>query len=246
MPSSLASDTQRMQLLPQRWTERLTAALLILYCVAQVATIVTRIASGTDQPDAANSLAMLSANHSWYVASKIANLIAAFLLLGLSVLLYRVFATFDETLAGLASVFLVAAGILWLFSSLAGLALAETVPGDQGASATYTYPSRAPGQTAPYAFPAIEPVRALAGRVGFTSVALALMLLSTLIVIARPLPRWIGWVGWPVSLAMFFIWDPEATAMHRLGGIALLVWLLLAAALLAWKGTTRPALADDH
>ena len=227
-------------MLSHRTVELLTALLLVLYCVAQVATIVTRIASGTDQPDAFSSLAMLSANHSWYVASKVANLTAAFLLLGLSVLIYQVFTAFDETLARMASVLFVAAGILWLLSSLAGLALAE-VSGTPASETTLLT-----NNLQPLAFYAIEPVRAIAGRVGFTAVALGLLALSILIAMAKPLPRWLGWAGLPIAAAMFFIWDPEATAMHRLGGSALLVWFLLVAGLLAWKGTAPMAPPRSH
>ena len=44
---------------------------------------------------------------------------------------------------------------------------------------------------------AIEAVRSVAGRVGFKAVAPAVLTLSILIVMASPLPRWLGW---PVCL----------------------------------------------
>ena len=49
---------------------------------------------------------------------------------------------------------------------------------------------------------------------------------------------WLGWAGWATAVAMLFIWDPEAAAMHRVGGVALLLWLLAVAGLLTWKGTS--------
>ena len=240
MGISLTPLTGRSPLLAQRTVELLTALVLVLYCVAQVVTIATRIASGTDQPDVTNSVLMLTVNHGWYVASKIANLVAAFLLLTLAVMLYRVFYACDRTLAGLSATLFLAAGVLWLFSSVAGLALAEIYGGPASESALLTRGSQFS------AFSTIEPVRAIAGRTGFTAAGLALISLSTLIALARPLPRWLGWSGWMIGLAMFFIWDPEATTMHRLGGAALLVWFLLVAVLLAWKGATKSELSGDY
>ncbi len=233
MQTAHSRNSTRHEVMSHRTAERITALLLFLYGIAQVVTIVTRIASGSDQPDAFSSIAMISANHSWYLASKIANLVAAFLLLGASVFIFQVFRPFDRTLALLASVLLGTAGIFWLHSSLAGLALAETygapVPETTGLSSNMQQ----------LAYLAIEPVRAIAGRVGFTAAALGLAAWSALIVFARPLPRWLGWAGWATAFAMLFIWDPEATAMHRLGGGALLIWLLLVAGLIAWKGTSE-------
>ncbi len=231
MQTSPIANDHRQGILAHRTLERFTAVLLIVYGIAQVITIVTRIASGADQPDALGSMAMISANHSWYLASKIANLAAAFVLLASAVPIFQVFRVHDQTLSLLTAVLLGTAGIFWLYSSLAGLALAEIY--GQGVAETAVLTSN-PEQ---FAFAAIEPVRAIAGRVGFTAAALAIAAWSALIVLAKPLPRWLGWAGWATAVAMFFIWDPEATALHRLGGGALLLWLLLVVGLLTWKGT---------
>ena len=226
-------NSNRQDVLPHRTSERIAALLLILYGIAQIITIVARIASSTDQPDALSSIAMISANHSWYIASKIANLIAAFLLLAASVFIFQVFRPSDRTLALLTALLLATAGIFWLHSSLAGMALAETYGAPLPETAVLSENVRQS------AFFAIEPVRAIAGRVGFTAAALGLASWSALIVFAGPLPRWLGWAGWATAIAMLFIWNPEAVAMHRLGGGALLIWLLVVAALLAWKGTAN-------
>jgi len=211
-----------------------TAALLVLYCVAQVVTIVTRIASGSDMESSAEAMAMITANHSWYLASKIANLVAAFLLLASGVLIYRIFRPFDHALALLAGAFFAVAASLWLLSSLAGLAIAEVLGGSSGPTAAYLAGSQSS------AFNAIEPVRAIAGRVGFTAAALALAFLGLLITFARPMPRWFGWAALPIAVAMLFIWDPGASAMHRIGGSALLLWFLAVAAWISLKGVGAP------
>ena len=83
-------------------------------------------------------------------------------------------------------------------------------------------------------------------KVRFISVALALALPGTLAAVARPMPPWIGWSGWLIVLAMFFIRDPNATEMHRLGGGVLLAWFLAVATLLFWKGTAQSTLPDYH
>ncbi len=239
MQTSSTPKIPRQAILSHRTLERLTAAILVFYCGAQVVTIVTRIASGADQPDALDSMAMISANHSWYLASKIANLVAAFLLLAASPLVFQVFRIHDRTLPLLAAVFLGAAGAFWLFSSLAGLALADILSKEAYGPSRIYYADDLSSQTTLYAFQAIEPVRAAAGRVGFTAAALGLAAWSATIVFAKPLPRWLGGAGWASAVAMFFIWEPEATAMHRAGGAALLGWLLVVAGLLTWKGTDR-------
>ena len=99
MLTTLIPESRRQEILSRRTLERLTAALLVLYCVAQVVTVITRIASGADQPDAFSSMVMISANHPWYLASKIANLVAAFLLLAASALIFQVFRAHDRTLS---------------------------------------------------------------------------------------------------------------------------------------------------
>ena len=220
-------------LLSDRAVQLITSSLLVLYCVAQVVTIVTRIASGSDTESSAESMAMIAANNSWYLASKISNLVAAFLLLASGVLIYLIFRPFDHALALLAGAFFAVAASLWLLSSLAGLAIAEVLGSGSGATATYVAGSQS---SAFNAFDAIEPVRAITGRVGFTAAALALAFLGILITFARPIPRWLGWAALPTAVAMLFIWDPDASAMHRLGGAALLLWFLAAAAWLALKG----------
>ena len=231
MLTSLIPESRRQEILSRRTLERLTAALLVLYCVAQVVTVITRIASGADQPDAFSSMVMISANHPWYLASKIANLVAAFLLLAASALIFQVFRAHDRTLSLLTAVLLGAAGIFWLHSSLAGLALADIYGSPARETAVLS------SNMQQFAFFAIEPVRAIAGRVGFTAAALGLAAWSAIFAFAKPLPWWLGWAGWVAAIAMLFIWDPEASAMHRLGGGALLLWLLMVAGLLAWKGT---------
>lgn len=223
-----------------RALERMAAALLVLYGIAQIVTIVTRIASGADQPDTLGSISMISANHTWYLASKIANLVAAFLLLAAAILIFQVFRSCDRTLSLLSAVLLGTAGIFWLYSSLAGLALAEIYGGAVQDIALLG----SGGQ--PFAFQAIEPVRATAGRVGFTAAALGLAALSSLFVVASPLPRWLGWAGWAIAIAMLFIWDPDAAVMHRLGGGVLLLWLLVVAGLLALKGTAHSIPGEQH
>ena len=260
MEISLTTQTGRPGLLSSRAVERLTALLLVLYCIAQVIAILARVASGTDQSDATFSIMMLTSNNTWYLAGQIANLAAAFLLITLAAMLYQVFSAGDKTLAMLSAVLFLAAGVCWLFSGVAGLALAEIYGTHLSPTATYTYP---PPDTAiltakplpetailtanppTSAYLVIEPLRSLAGRVAFTSAAIAVIVLGTLIALARPLPRWVGWLAWLVGLAMLFIWDPEATAMHRLGGMGFLAWFLLVAVMLAWKGTQQPTLSND-
>ncbi len=233
MNASPAIPNNTSSLFSHRSVARLTAVAIVLYGVFQVATIVTRLMSGSDQPDALDAAAMIAANHGWYLASKISNLAAALFLLVAAVGICRVFRELDPFLSLAAATFLGVAAIFWMFSSMMGLAVAEVVGAATAAAGVLT------GQSPEVVtFHALEPVRAMAGRVGFTAAALGLLPLSAIIGRWNMLPRWVrwfGWTGWVVAAAMFFIWDPGATAMHRLGGTGLLVWLLLLAGLLCWR-----------
>ena len=160
MRVTLPIETGQSQLLSQRTLERLAAFPLVLYCVAQIVTIVARITSGTDQPGAVSSLLLFSTNCSLYLASKVANLAAAFLLFAFSVLLYRVFNAYDRTWALLSATTLFAAGLFWLVSSLSRPALAE-IYGKSVSKTAVLATIRQPS----HCF-SIGPVRAMAGRSG--------------------------------------------------------------------------------
>ena len=238
MPDPTASGNPQSDIFSQRILERITACLFILYCILQVVSVATRVSSGADQEDALSSILMISVNHSWYLTNKIVGLAAAFVLVALAAFSYPTFSRHSRYLGLLAAVFLLTGGIMGLVSGLAGLALAQEYgqPAPGAAFLTASNPETV--------YAALEPLRALAGRAGFTAVALALLALSSLIALvkpAKPALRWVGWLGWPVGLLMLFIWIPEATFMHRLGGVGLLVWLLLAAVWLLWNGTANPA-----
>ena len=240
MQTTHSPNTIPQELLSHRTSERITALLLILYSIAQIVTIVTRIASSADQPDAFSSIAMISANHSWYLASKIANLAAAFLLLAASVFIFRVFRSLDGTLALLAAVLLGTAGIFWLHSSPFGSGFGRHLrcggPRDCGPVQQYgairlLRHRTGPGDRRP-------------GGIyrGCTRPAV----LSALIVFGRPLSRWLGWAGGPLpspcSLSGILKRPPctDWAAAHCL------IWLLLVAVLLAWKGTANSVSSEEN
>ena len=227
------------EILSPRVVERVAAVLIILYAIALVLTVVTRVGSGADQETALESLTMIAANAELYMASKIANLISAFVLVVLAAVSYRIFQRYDRTLALVGAVTLLSAGLLWTFSSVAGLALAQEYGGP--------LPSQAPLVRAGSilgTYNAVEPLRALAGQAGFTFAALALLALGSLIAWSGTLPRWLGWLGIVAGVLMFFIWNPEATALHRIGGGAYLLWLLLLAGWLLFRGTYAATAGD--
>ena len=241
------------EILSQRVVERVAAALLILYVLASIVPIVVRMASGTPvdillpirdgtEPEMfalSHLRTMIWLNNPLYIASQTANLISSFILVSMSAVSYQVFQHHDRTLALMGAFMFLGAAFFTGLSAVGGLALAQEYGGPLPAQAPLI---RAHSLLSTYN--AIEPLRALAGRVGFTFAALGLLALSGLIAWSGALPRWLGWLGIVAGVLMFFIWNPDAAALHRIGGGAYLLWLLLLAGWLLFRGT-HDATAGD-
>ncbi len=234
MTNPKKAGPQRAVVLSRRSTERTVAVLLGLYALALLVMIISRVSSGADQSTAEESIRMIGVNSGWYVGIPLAALTAGFLLVAVAAVSYRVFRIWEPTLALLGSLlFLSAAGAVCL-GAIGGLTLAQEYGG--------AFPAQAPPalvESVVGTYTAIEPLRALAGRVGFTFAGLGLLTWSGLITFTGAAPRWFGWLGLPVGAVMFFIWVPDASAMHRIGGIAYILWLTLLAGWLFVRGTTE-------
>ena len=230
MATADQSPRQYKGILSRRAVERIAAILLILYILAVAVAVTARVSSGVDQETAAGSVRMLAVNYGWAVASYTAGLVAALALTVLAALIGQVFRRYDPTLAGISAFALLGAAFFGGLAAINGLALTAAygggLPGD-GGMATYM---------------ALAPLRALAGQVGFTFSGLALLSLGGLMALTGALPRWIGGLGLLVGALMFFIWYDDAAILHRSGGGLYLIWLLLIAGGLLFRGTAN---SDD-
>lgn len=250
-------------ILSSRGWERAAAILLLLYVLAVAISVTARVSgnpvsgnpyvrvvapepsvsgAGNSEPDLipvgvaatpGGVVVTLELSPSWYVyaASQATNLLAAFILTALAAVSYRVFRHYEPTLALTgAFMFLGAAGFAAL-SGITGLALIR-----EYGTHTFGWASSAEAENLVGIYAFLEPLRALAGRVGFTFGGLALLAFGGLIAWSGALPRWVGWLGLPTGALMFFIWYADAAALHRGGGGAYLLWLTLLAGLLFFRG----------
>lgn len=228
------SPRQYKGILSRRAVERIAAILLILYILAVVVSVTARVSSGVDQETAAESVRMLAVNHGWAVASYTAGLVAAFTLTVLAALIGQVFRSHDPTLAGISAFALLGAACFGGLAAINGLALASAYGGGLPAQAAYL-----PGDGGLASYIVLEPLRVLAGKVGFTFSGLALLSLGGLMALTGALPRWMGGLGLLVGALMFFIWYDDAAILHRIGGGLYLLWLLLIAGGLLFRGTAN-------
>lgn len=235
MATSDQSPKQHKGILSRRATERIAAILLILYILAVAVAVTARVSSGVDQETASESVLMLAVNYGWAIAAYTAGLIAAFALTVLAALIGPVFRPYEPTLAGISAFALLGAAFFGGLAAISGLALASAYGGGLPAQAAYL---PVDGGLATYMV--LEPLRALAGQVGFTFSGLALLSLGGLMALTGALPRWIGGLGLLVGALMFFIWYDDAAILHRIGGGLYLLWLLMVAGWLLFRGTANP------
>lgn len=234
MATANQSQRQYAGILSRRAAERVAAILLILYIVAVAVAVAARVASGVDQETAAESVQMLAVNYGWAVAAYTAGLVAAFILTLLAALIGQVFRHSDPMLASISAFALLGAALFGGLGAVNGLALTLAYGGGLPPQAAYL---AADGGMATYM--ALEPLRALAGKVGFTFSGLALLSLGGLMALTGALPRWIGGLGLLAGALMFFIWYDDAAVLHRVGGGLYLLWLALVAGRLLFRGTAN-------
>ena len=235
MATADQSPNQPKGILSRRAAERVAAGLLILYILAVAVSVTARVSSGVDQETAAESVRMLAVNYGWAVVSYTAGLVAALALTILAALIGQVFRPYDPTLAGIVAFALLGAACFGGLAAINGLALTAAYGGGLPAQAAYL-----PVDGGMAAYAALEPLRALAGQVGFTFSGLALLSLGGLMALTGALPRGIGWLGILTGALMFFIWYDDAAILHRSGGGLYLLWLLLIAGGLLFRGTANP------
>ena len=220
----------------RREAERFAAILLILYTLAVAVSVAARVVSGVDQEMAG---LMFAINYGWVVASYTAGLVAAFLTLMAAGLIGPIFGPYAPILAKISVYALLGAALFGGLGALNGLVLAVSdlllARGGPPFQAIYLSDD---GGLASYIV--LEPMRVLAGKVGFTFSGLVLLSLGGLMVLTGTLPRWLGGLGLLVGALMFFIWYDDAAILHRIGGGLYLIWLLLVAGGLLFRGTANP------
>lgn len=202
---------------PQDPAARMAGLLLILTALAAIVAVVTRVSAGADQPTLAESLAAVADSRVLYGAGGAARLVSALTLLGAAWYLAKTWIIREGWGASLVPKLFAVSAILTAVSGLCSMLLAIGAPAETNAALV------APGPAAE----AINFLRWSTGKFGFTVAGMAL------IVAARQ--QWKGGgklrrmapVTGLIGIAMLFIWIDSATFMHRINGIAFVLWLIL-------------------
>ena len=192
---------------------RLTGWSLLCAAVATAAAVIARVASVTDQPTLAESLAAIAESSGLYFAAGIGRLISGIALVASAWFLSKTGAMGERRTPWAAAMF----ALSGLFTILSGASALVLAVGGREVNSTV--------ETAAF-------LRLTTGKLGFMAAGLALF------VAARR--QWELGGGFrltaPLSavtgLSMQFIWMDAATFMHRISGTAFLLWLLAGGAVL--------------
>lgn len=170
-----------------------------------------------------------------------ARLIGGLTLLAAGLLLWRVLRAYQPAAMGLAAALLVASGIASAVSGACAIALAVLAPEAQSTAVL-----RSAGALVPGTEEMLFTIRWAAGTLGFTLAGLALVALAAVQWRMGSILRVSGVVGVVLGVAMLFIWIDAATVVHRISGIAFLIWLIVAGLWLAAGRVRPPLLTSPH
>ena len=214
--------------------------LLLCYAISVIVSIFARMSVTSDLVVTMTSeleadLTRRGTDIGWQHITYGATLASAFLLAIAAAPACRVFRAGSHSLALTGAFMFLGASFFAALSALFGVVLAQGFSGPLGPEAVLTSQE---GFDLKEAF--FEPLRSLAGNASFTFAALGAICFGILIALNGTVPRWLGWLGVASGLLMFFIWLEDGALLHRLGGGAYLVWLILLAGTLIFRGTKNP------
>ena len=202
---------------------RIAGAVLIFTAITTVIAVGARVAAGADQPTLLESLAAISANKGLYSVGGAARLVSGLALMAGAWFMYRTWTIRRQWAGQSLPILFGLSGAFTAASGLCAVALAASVgPSAEAASAVT---AGAPEEAWIYA-------RWLTGKIGFTLAGAAL--------IAAACSQWksggtlkpVSLVSAVIGIAMLFIWLDAATAVHRISGVAFVVWLAALGAVL--------------
>lgn len=212
---------------------RTAGILLLLAAVATAVSVATRLAGSDEPPDGSPLYLPIILDYGLYTTAGAARVASGLALLAAAWFLRR---SMIMTLTGwqlrsgeLAAGLLAVSGAITAVSGGCMLALAAAIP-EQSAFA-----SSVPGWLEP-----LNSARSISGKAGFALAGLGLIALAP--------PQWRNGgilktgaaAAAVIGIAMLFIWVDAATVMHRVSGIAFLLWLIIAGVGLAAGLLRRP------
>ena len=193
----------------------LAGLFLIITAIVTLIAVVARVAANTDQPTLPESLAAIADSRVLYGVGGAARFISGVTLLLAAWFLMRSWLTRQRHENPLVSAFFALSGVLTAVSGACALALAASVP-----AGAITEPIGAATET-------VSQLRSLFGKIGFAVSGLAVAVAAWRQWKTGPSFRKIAVFSAVLGIAMQFIWWDAATIVHRITGIAFLVWLIL-------------------
>ena len=172
--------------------------------------------------EASEKLAAIGSASVAYGVGGAARLAGGVTLLVAGVYLWRAMRIYHPAAMGIAAVLLAASGIASAVSGASAVALAVMAPEPQ-ATAVLT-PA---GASVSGAEDALLTIRWATGALGFTLAGLALIALAPVQWRMGGILRVTAVVDAVLGVAMLFIWLDAATVVHRITGIAFLIWLIV-------------------
>lgn len=202
-------------------TTRAAGLLLLLTAIATAVAVLTRLNSSMEPLDGSQIPLPIILDTGQYVIAGAARLLSGLALLAAAVYLWMALKGSQPQAMGLAAALLILSGATTAVSGAAMLALAVGIPQAGDGAATLVAGS-VPGWLEP-----VDGARWIAGKVGFTLAGLGLIALGPVQWRIGGLLKVSAVADVIIGVAMLFIWVDAATAMHRVSGIAFLLWLII-------------------
>ena len=201
---------------------RTAGALLLLTAIATVVSVFTRVASGADQPTLLESLAAIAANTELYSIGGIARIASGLTLIAGAGYVLKTWANGGRWSAPTVPVIMIVSGGFTAVSGVCAVGLVFSAGAVNDAFLTGVVgQSPVDRSTEVFAF-----LRWFTGKLGFAAAGLALMGAAGYQWRVGGGLKYFGIASVIVGVAMQFIWIDAATPVHRISGVAFLVWLL--------------------
>ena len=222
---------------------RTAGVFLLLTALATAISVPARLAAGADDTPFTDSLAQrvsldaaviaelelseklsaIGAARGAYGTGGVARLAGGLTLLAAAFFLCRALCEFHPPAMRTAAAVLAASGIASAASGACAIGLAILAPEPQSTAALLPVGDLVGGTEE-----TLATIRWAAGALGFTLAGLALVALAPVQWRMGRALRYSAAIGGVLGVAMLFIWVDAATAVHRVTGIAFLVWLIAA------------------
>ena len=212
---------------------RTAGLFLLLTALATAISVPARLLADADQPTLSESLWAIALNNTPYLIGGVARLVSGLALLGAAWLLWRSFRAHHPTAICLAATALAASGLVTAISGLCAVVLATSVP-EVGPVAVLIRD----GWEEPLRLWA--DARWITGTVGFTLAGVGLITLGPAQWRIGGIHKASAAAGVVIGVAMLFIWVDAATVVHRISGIAFLLWLIISGIWLVAGGLQSP------